>query len=249
MGLTDDDTEDHGFVMALSDLEAEVVRKRREDADAATAASSSTVKSTFAPRQRGGKTSHLGFHPGDRALRTSCVPDDPSGCKNVTRQGTNAYYDITTCKTCGWRNKVEKETPVPKCKPADCPHINYDHRGSTKDTKKYWCKDCCTFVSEIPKTEFLAREQIGKTVSNADRKILEPVKRLTDLGTRRITAEQAVEIGELFNRHVRRTAEALQDLHEARRSTTAAQMISALEDTIERTLLSADEIPVDVNSR
>jgi len=68
------------------------------------------------------------------------------------------------------------------------------------------------------------------------------------LGTRRITAEQAVEIGELFNRHVRRTAEALQDLHEARRSTTAAQMISALEDTIERTLLSADEIPVDVNS-
>ena len=195
----DDDADDDGFVMALSDLEAEIVRKQREDANQALglgASSSSTerrVASTFAPRQRGGKTTHLGFHPGDnRALGKSCVPDDPSGCKNVTRAGTNAYYDITTCKTCGWRNKVEKETPVPKCKPADCPHINYDHRGSTKDTKKYWCKDCCTFVSEIPKTEFLAREQIGKTVSNADRKILEPVKRLTDLGTRRITAEQAV---------------------------------------------------------
>ena len=65
--------------------------------------------------------------------------------KNLTRQGSNAYYKVLKCKDCGLVLEKEKLTKPEKMKTeeaGDCKHEDKDFRGTTATTWKWTCKRC-----------------------------------------------------------------------------------------------------------
>ena len=195
----------------------------------------SSPSTTIQTRTRGKKTTALGLQrASDDAAPTPCS----GGCKDsdCSRQGTNATHNVRRCRVCGWREVTPKDTPIPRCDPNVCQHLNTDNRGSTKDVKKIYCKDCCQTIRVFPRAEHIERRAIGDTVAIAPAAALPPVQRLVARSTDAVTVDHCRRIADLFQRNIQRTVAALSDLHENRQHTTVSQIISALEDVIDRVL-------------
>ena len=101
---------------------------------------------TFSPLERSG---------------TEEKPKCEGGCQSFSKRGTNAYFDVLTCKVCGHQTKTRKEI-MEMYEPDVCPHNVTDSRGSSKKTSRTFCLQCKTFISEIPQEEKHVRKQIAK---------------------------------------------------------------------------------------
>ena len=79
-------------------------------------------------------------------------PGCPGGCVSFSRRGSNAYFNIQTCKTCGKQTKTKKEI-MEEFSPGECPHDVLDHRGSSKLISRTFCLQCKTFINEVTQNE------------------------------------------------------------------------------------------------
>ena len=87
-------------------------------------------------------------------------PGCPGGCKTFSRRGTNAYYDVQTCKECGKQTRTKKEI-MEEFSPEECPHDVLDHRGSSKAISRTFCLQCKTFINEVSQEEKKERKYVA----------------------------------------------------------------------------------------
>lgn len=91
-------------------------------------------------------------------LPTSCA----RGCKEFSRAGSNAYITRETCFVCGHVRTAARNTKV--YEPGECLHEETDNRGSTKETKRVFCKLCMTYIDEVPQSEARRTESTARSV-------------------------------------------------------------------------------------
>ena len=63
--------------------------------------------------------------------------------------------------------------------PATCPHSIVDHRGSSRSTHRTLCKQCGTFIDEVPGDFHKERRNAAEQVLNATAEALGTVQALT----------------------------------------------------------------------
>ena len=108
-------------------------------------------------------------------LESRCV----GGCKTFDRRGTNAYFEVKTCKVCGFRTKTKKDTPK-TYEPDQCPHAITDKRGSSSSMSRIWCMQCNTFISEMPQEPRRERNQIAKAVASSNESVVRAANNLQE---------------------------------------------------------------------
>ena len=84
-----------------------------------------------------------GYANEDRRKPT-CDPAD------ISRRGSNAYVDVSTCKVCGTRTKTKKSATKD---PSSCKHERTTSTGSSSKTCRLWCLDCQIYVAEEKREE------------------------------------------------------------------------------------------------
>ena len=106
---------------------------------------------------------HFTFDPSTKQVRPRASPGSSSACTHpeISHKGSNHYYLKYTCLVCGESWSEPRERDVPMRSPETCPHLNTDHRGSTKKMLRTYCKDCCTVIDIAPRdlAQEVAREQ------------------------------------------------------------------------------------------
>ena len=108
-------------------------------------------------------------------LESRCV----GGCKAFDRRGTNAYFEVKTCKVCGFRTKTKKDAPK-TYEPDQCPHAITDKRGSSSSMSRIWCMQCNTFISEMPQELRRERNQIAKAVASSNESVVRAANNLQE---------------------------------------------------------------------
>ena len=105
---------------------------------------------------------------------------------------------------------------------------------------------CCKQIAKFPQTEFKERKAIGDQLTVADANVVQPANRLLLRADDKVTIDECRQIGELYHLHVQRTIEALaalDNIHAQSKRTTVKQLISSLEDVIDRVLDHRQEEP------
>ena len=108
-------------------------------------------------------------------MESRCV----GGCKTFDRRGANAYFEVKTCKVCGFRTKTKKDTPK-TYEPDQCPHAITDKRGSSSSMSRIWCMQCNTFISEMPQELRRERNQIAKAVASSNESVVRAANNLQE---------------------------------------------------------------------
>ena len=83
-----------------------------------------------------------------------------------------------TCRDCGHKTKEKRELTLTH-DPATCPHSIVDHRGSSRSTHRTFCKQCGTFIDEVPGDFHKERRNAAEQVLNATAEALGTVQALT----------------------------------------------------------------------
>ena len=104
---------------------------------------------------------------------------------------------------CGLTWQEPRLNDEPMQNSATCPHRNTDHRGSTKDLMRTFCKDCNSYIDAAPREVALAaaraREQ---AVTPEERELLNRVP-----NNHQITRAQIVEANRLMQDNTSRIEE------------------------------------------
>ena len=80
----------------------------------------------------------------ENRCKPSCAPDD------ISRRGSNAYVEMSTCKRCGHQTKTKKTAAKDS---SSCTHERTTSTGSSSKTCRLWCLDCQTYVAEEKREE------------------------------------------------------------------------------------------------
>ena len=89
-----------------------------------------------------------------------------TGCTNFTRKGSNQYYSMMTCLDCGHGEKT-KIVAQPTHTFDNCPHELLDHRGSSKTTRLFYCKQCCQHIDARSRAEAEAYDKTSTRLATA----------------------------------------------------------------------------------
>ena len=151
------------------------------------------------------------------------TPQCAGGCKEYSRQGTNATVERCICVDCGFvttRSKGATEDP------AMCPHVETDTRGSSKTLVRHTCKACLNVILELPRNEATVRESTAKDVSRADTSQFRDTSRAMHV---RLNAREVDLVLGLLTRNVH--------VHLSRLSSiSGTDFVSLLDDAIESIL-------------
>ena len=80
----------------------------------------------------------------ENRCKPTCDPAD------ISRRGSNALVDVSTCKVCGTRTKTKKSATKD---PSSCKHERTTSTGSSSKTCRLWCLDCQIYVAEEKREE------------------------------------------------------------------------------------------------
>ena len=62
--------------------------------------------------------------------------------------------------------------------PKTCKHQDLDKRGSSKFTARFFCKQCGTFVDEMPQAKARRRRQLGKDIATLPSNAIDTTERV-----------------------------------------------------------------------
>ena len=99
-------------------------------------------------------------------------------CKDFSYAGSSTNYAQKTCRDCGHKTKEKRELTLTH-DPATCPHSIVDHRGSSRSTHRTFCKQCGTFIDEVPGDFHKERRNAAEQVLNATAEASGTVQALT----------------------------------------------------------------------
>ena len=112
-------------------------------------------------------------------------------CTRWSRQGTNKFVEIRTCKDCGRVEKTKKSQPPPMFA-GTCVHAHTSFARSSKTTHRTFCEDCQTVIAAEPQETWKARVASGEV--GAATRVAKPIEStLPD-----VTREQAALIVKMF---------------------------------------------------
>ena len=101
------------------------------------------------------------------------------GCKTFDRRGTNACFEVKTCKVCGLRTKTKKEVPKAH-EPDQCLHAITDKRRSSSSRSRIWCLPCNTFISEMPQELRKERNKGCQAVASSHEAVVQAANNLQE---------------------------------------------------------------------
>ena len=103
-------------------------------------------------------------------------------CTRFTGLLSNAYIQVRTCLDCGHQTRT-KCVQVFTERPETRRHQDLDKRGISKFTARLFCKQCGTFVDELPQAEARRRRQLGQDIATLPSSAIDTTERV-------ITAEK-----------------------------------------------------------
>ena len=176
-----------------------------------------TVKATS--KGRTSKLDEARKHWKDRAPCERCEP------ATISLMGSNAHMRVETCLVCGSVTKKKAEPPAPQSNPDECSHAVRDFRGSDKTTHRVFCLGCCTFVAEMPQSEYRAARTAQSTAHASGRTLGSDVSRHVEAN---LTATQATQAASTFKQLVRAHVS-----KHPEQSVTFRTMSTLLEDSVD----------------
>ncbi|CAE7253985.1 RE2 [Symbiodinium natans] len=100
------------------------------------------------------------------------VPPNPplepcvQGCKDFTHAGSTMNWLRSTCRDCGKVTREPREVSYTN-DPETCPHEIIDRRGSSRSVSRTFCKQCGTFIDEVPADFQRRRRDAANRMLNA----------------------------------------------------------------------------------
>ena len=170
-------------------------------------------------------------------------------CKDFTHAGSTMSYIRSTCRDCGHAEQKPREVTYTH-DAATCRHEVVDRRGSSRPISRTSCKQCGTFIDEIPGEFHAQRRPVAARVLDATSNALDVINAMTNKGAVTDYSPDAVKaILSAFNDRV---LQAIQDeeraddiiLHDHLREAIAKTMENAGSPWSEVTTRGASPTPV-----
>ena len=156
----------------------------------------------------------------------------PGGCRaeSGTHTGSNATHRRFTCYKCGYSTQTPIVEEPPMNDPSHCPHVNTDHRGSTKTVHRTYCKDCKQVVEEMPQESWRERQGLGRAAESASHHTAQVAARAIISENIVVSVAQARQIAALAQRLMERT---ILQAEASGVMVPATALLSATEDAID----------------
>jgi hypothetical protein len=152
-------------------------------------------------------------------LPTSCA----RGCREFTKAGSNAYSIREACYVCGHSRTTASDTRV--YEHTDCLHEEVDHRGSTKDMKRTFCKLCMTYIDEVPQEQARQADSVARSVR--ERASATQINIIDNLLDRNVIVSQTQATAS-----IRLFAQMMTRMFQDARIVTLTDVVATLEDAV-----------------
>ena len=120
--------------------------------------------------------------PKTRSTKKKSPPNPPiqkcQQCSDFTYQGSTAYTVKKTCRDCG-HSTTERRDEIYEHAFDECPHEDVDHRGSSKNNFRTFCKQCGCFIHEMPMEIRKRRVAVASRVEEVPEPTLAVVENIT----------------------------------------------------------------------
>ena len=100
-------------------------------------------------------------------------------CKDFTHAGSTMNYIRSTCRDCGHVEQKPREVTYTH-DPATCRHEVVDRRGSSRSISRTFCKQCGTFIDEVPGEFHAQRRAAASKVLDATSNALDVINAMTN---------------------------------------------------------------------
>ena len=100
-------------------------------------------------------------------------------CKDFTHAGSTMNYIRSTCRDCGHVEQKPREVTYTH-DPTTCRHEVVDRRGSSRSISRMFCKQCGTFIDEVPGEFHAQRRAAASKVLDATSNALDVVNAMTN---------------------------------------------------------------------
>ena len=100
-------------------------------------------------------------------------------CKDFTHAGSTMNYIRGTCTDCGHVEQKPREVTFTH-DPSTCRHEVVDRRGSSRSVSRTFCKQCGTFIDEVPGEFHAQRRAAASKVLDATSNALDVINAMTN---------------------------------------------------------------------
>ena len=100
-------------------------------------------------------------------------------CKDFTHAGSTMNYIRSTCRDCGHVEQKPREVTYTH-DPSTCRHEVVDRRGSSRSISRTFCKQCGTFIDEVPGEFHAQRRAAASKVLDATSNALDVINAMTN---------------------------------------------------------------------
>ena len=107
------------------------------------------------------------------------LPQKCALCKDFTYSGSTVNYIRSTCRDCGHVEQKPREVTYTH-DPATCRHEVVDRRGSSRSISRTFCKQCGTFIDEVPGDFHAQRRTAASKVLDATSNALDVINAMTN---------------------------------------------------------------------
>ena len=107
------------------------------------------------------------------------LPQKCALCKDFTYAGSTMSYIRSTCRDCGHVEQKPREVTYTH-DPATCRHEVVDRRGSSRSISRTFCKQCGTFIDEVPGEFHAQRRAAASKVLDATSNALDVINAMTN---------------------------------------------------------------------
>ena len=107
------------------------------------------------------------------------LPQKCALCKDFTYAGSAVSYIRSTCRDCGHVEQKPREVTYTH-DPATCRHEVVDRRGSSRSISRTFCKQCGTFIDEVPGEFHAQRRAAASKVLDATSNALDVFNAMTN---------------------------------------------------------------------
>ena len=107
------------------------------------------------------------------------LPQKCALCKDFTYSGSTVTYIRSTCRDCGHVEQKPREVTYTH-DPATCRHEVVDRRGSSRSISRTFCKQCGTFIDEVPGEFHAQRRAAASKVLDATSNALDVINAMTN---------------------------------------------------------------------
>ena len=113
-------------------------------------------------------------------------------CKDFSHAGSTMNYIRSTCRDCGHVEQKPREVTYTH-DPATCRHEVVDRRGSSRSISRTFCKQCGTFIDEVPGEFHAKRRAAASKVLDAKSNALDVINAMTNKEAVTDCSPEAVE--------------------------------------------------------